>query len=317
MRDNGWDWRQRKLPAEGNGTLHILLTGGTGQVGTEFQRLAPRDWKIDAPTREILNINDPASIRAFAARERWTAIVNAAAYTAVDRAESEIMQAWQANALGPAALAEVSAETGIPLLHISTDYVFDGTAPRAYVEDDAIGPLGVYGATKQAGEQAVRTANPHHIVLRTAWVVSPHGKNFVKTMLKLGSEQEILRVVNDQRGCPTSAEDIAQTIIALLPQLIVEPKAAAGTYHFVNAGEASWFDLAQYVFAHAAASGFRVPVVEPITTAQYPTPAARPANSRLATGKIERTFAIKPRPWQSAISDVVDACLNSQEGQRP
>lgn len=292
-------------------SLPLLVTGGTGQVGRALRALAPAGLDLVAPGRDTLDLSDPESIGELIAARRWAAVINAGAYTAVDRAESDVVAAWQVNAMGPAALAAATAQAGIPLLHVSTDYVFDGAKGSAYDEDDPVAPLGVYGASKEAGEQAVRTANPRHLILRTAWVVSPYGGNFVKTMLRLGAERDELRVVADQIGCPTSAADIAQTLVTLAERMI--GGAAGGTYHFVNAGEASWHDLAGAVFDRAGAAGRERPAVLPITTADYPTPARRPANSRLSTAKLTRDFAIVPRPWQEAIAEVTDALIADKE----
>jgi dTDP-4-dehydrorhamnose reductase len=217
-----------------------------------------------------------------------------------------VVAAWRVNALAPAALAAASNAAGVPILHVSTDYVFSGAKSDFYVEDDSVAPLGVYGASKLGGELAVRSANPRHIILRTAWVVSATGGNFVKTMLRLGAERPHLRVVADQKGCPTSADDIARAILTILGRIGDGPY---GTYHFVNAGQASWHDLAERVFARAATHGRPVPSVEPIATSDYPTPAARPANSRLATAKIMRDFGISPRDWHEAIDEIVDTLL--------
>jgi len=287
----------------------ILLTGGGGQVGTELRRLAPEDFEIVAPGRDELDLADPEAVARQVASRPWAAVINSGAYTAVDKAESDPVTAWQVNAMGPVALARATAEAGIPLLHLSTDYVFDGTKPGAYLEDDPVGPLGVYGASKEAGEQAVRTGNPRHIVLRTAWVVSPHGANFVKTMLRLAETRDELRVVDDQHGCPTSAGDIAAALIVIARRLIEDPAAPAGVYHFVNAGEATWCGLAREIFARAEAHGVKAPRVEAIGTVDYPTPARRPANSRLDTGKLTRDFGVSPRPWPTAIGEVVDMLL--------
>jgi dTDP-4-dehydrorhamnose reductase len=287
----------------------VLVTGGSGQVGSALRRLAPGDFELVLPTRAELDLADPQAIAAAVASREWATVINCAAYTAVDKAEGDVSAAWAANALAPAALAAATKIAGIPLLHVSTDYVFDGTKPAAYVEDDPIGPVGVYGASKEGGEQAVRTANPHHIILRTAWVVSPDGANFVKTMLRLGADRPELRVVGDQFGCPTAAEDIARTLLALLRAATSGENAHWGTYHFVNAGEASWHGLAEAVFARAGTHGRPVPKVHAITTADYPTPATRPANSRLSTAKIERDFGIVPRPWRAAIDGIVDQLL--------
>jgi dTDP-4-dehydrorhamnose reductase len=254
----------------------------------------------------MLDLSDAQALATMVDARPWAAIVNCAAYTAVDKAESDVVAAWTVNALAPAALAAAGAAAGIPILHVSTDYVFSGAKPDFYVEDDPVAPLGVYGASKLGGELAVRSANPRHVILRTAWVVSATGNNFVKTMLRLGAERPQLRVVADQRGCPTSADDIARAILAMLPRLRAGPY---GTYHFVNGGEATWHGLAEAVFARAAKHGRPAPSVEPIETNDYPTPAARPANSRLATAKIARDFGISPRDWHDAIDEIVDTLL--------
>jgi dTDP-4-dehydrorhamnose reductase len=291
----------------------ILVTGGSGQVGGAIARLAGPDFEIVAPTRDTLDLTDPDALATMVGARPWAAVVNCAAYTAVDKAESDTIAAWRINALAPAALAAATAAAGIPIIHVSTDYVFDGSKPDFYVEDDPVAPLGIYGASKEGGEQAVRTANPRHVILRTAWVVSATGANFVKTMLRLGAERPQLRVVADQRGCPTSADDIARAILTILARIGGDGDAAPyGTYHFVYAGEATWHALAEAVFARAAAHGRAAPSVEPIATSDYPTPAARPANSRLATAKITRDFAIVPRDWHVAVDEIVDALAKEQ-----
>jgi dTDP-4-dehydrorhamnose reductase len=291
----------------------ILLTGGSGQVGTEFIRLASSRFEVVAPSRAQLDIGDPDSIAAFMGLRPWAAVINSAAHTAVDKAESEVVAAWRANALGPATLAEVTGQAGVPLIQLSTDYVFDGGKVEPYLETDPVAPLGVYGASKEGGEQAVRTANPRHVILRTAWVVSPHGSNFIKTMLRLGETRPLLRVVDDQRGNPTSATDIAIVLAIIAQRLIEDPKAPTGTYHFVNEGEATWCDLAREVFALAATRGYAAPQVEAIGTADYPTPARRPASSRLSTAKLRQDFGIAPRPWRTAVAEIVEALLASQQ----
>jgi len=281
----------------------VLVTGGTGQVGTALRQLgAGFGFEIVAPSREALDLTSPASIEAAVASRDWATVINCAAYTAVDKAESEPDAAYAVNAVAPELLALATAARGIRLLHVSTDYVLDGTKSGFYTEDDPVAPLGAYGASKEAGERGVRTANPDHVVLRTAWAVSPWGHNFVKTMLRLGIERKQLRVVDDQRGCPTSAIDIAEAVLTIATQ-----GGPAGTYHFVNTGEASWCELARFVFDRA---GMQVEV-EAIATTDYPTPAKRPANSRLSTDKLQRTFGIRPRPWQDAVGEVVDALMGA------
>ena len=296
----------------------ILLTGGAGQLGTELQRLAPSGWRIVAPPRRELDISRPDQIAAAVASRRWSLVINAAAYTAVDRAEDDVAAAWAANALAPAVLAAESARAGAPIIHVSTDFVFDGTKSSPYVEADPVAPLCVYGASKAGGEQAVRTANPRHVILRTAWVVSPHGANFIKTMFRLAAqvapgERPALRVVDDQLGCPTSAADLARAAITLGERLIADPMAPAGLYHFVNSGEASWCELAREAFRLRSAHGLPAPSLEAITTAQYPTRARRPANSRLSAAKLEHDYGVVARPWRVAIKEVVDALVAAAE----
>jgi dTDP-4-dehydrorhamnose reductase len=250
---------------------------------------------------------DAASIERNIAARDWAAIINCAAYTAVDKAESEPQAAFAINAEAPGIMARAAATRAIPLLHVSTDYVFDGSKPDAYFEEDPVAPLGVYGASKEAGERAVRDAGGRSIILRTAWVVSPWGHNFVKTMLRLGGERDELGVVADQVGCPTSAIDIAETLLILAERLLRDPAAPVGTYHFVNAGEASWYDLAELIFANASKRGLHVPKLKPIATHEYPTPAKRPLNSRLETKRIQQHFGIEPRHWTLAVNEALAA----------
>ncbi|WP_457587937.1 dTDP-4-dehydrorhamnose reductase [Ensifer canadensis] len=284
----------------------ILITGGTGQVGTEMLRhIWPDDIQLVAPTRRELDLSDCESIGNFIAAGDFCGVINCGAYTAVDRAEDEVLTAWKVNALAPAALAVASKKRGIPIVHVSTDYVFDGLKNAPYTEDDPVAPLGVYGASKEAGEQGIRTGNPHHIILRTAWIFSAHGSNFVKTMLRLGKERSLIRVVNDQRGCPTGASDIASALRLITLRLTEDKGAPVGTYNFVNAGGATWYDLAREIFEQRKGAGHEVPALEPIGTSEYPTPARRPANSRLATEKFRRDFDMKPRDWTAALQQVL------------
>ena len=292
--------------------VHILITGGAGQVGLELQAA---DWPdhvvIHAPTRAEMDLGDIASVKAAFTRTPFAAVINSGAYTAVDKAETEIATAFAANALGPAVLAEATREAGVPLIQVSTDYVFDGSKDDLYVEDDPVDPLGVYGASKLAGELAVRSGNPRSVVLRTAWVLSVHRSNFLKTMLRLAAERPTLRVVDDQHGCPTSARDIADALKTITLKMIADTDAPTGVYHFVNAGETSWAGLAREVFALSAAAGGPSATVEGIPSADYPTPARRPSNSRLSTGKLTHDYAIAPRPWQAAVAEII-AELNAE-----
>lgn len=286
--------------------VDILVTGGAGQVGRELARTS---WLggvcLHMPTRSELDLGDADAVRALFAATPFKAVINSGAYTAVDKAESEVADAFAANAMGPAILAEVTKAAGIPLVQVSTDYVFDGLGEAHYVESDPVGPLGVYGASKLAGEVAVRTGNPRSVVLRTAWVLSPHRANFLKTMLRLAADRPLVRVVDDQTGSPTSARDIADTLATITLKMIADPEAPTGVYHFVNAGSTTWAGLAREIFTLSAAHGGPSAEVEGITTAQYPTPALRPANSRLSTFKITRDYGVTPRPWQDAVAEIV------------
>ncbi|MDO6413640.1 dTDP-4-dehydrorhamnose reductase [Sphingomonas sp. BIUV-7] len=293
-------------------TEAILVTGGSGQVGTALRAIAGDRFELVMPPRAELDLSDPASIEACLTSRDWAAVVSSGAYTAVDKAESDVVAAWRANAIGPAALGAGTRARSIPIVHLSTDYVFDGSKPGFYAEGDPVAPLGVYGASKEGGEQAIRSANPAHVILRTAWVVSPFGANFIKTMLRVGAQRPELSVVADQVGCPTSALDIAKTVAAILDRQLTDPAAPKGTYHFVNAGEASWHGLAEAVFARAAVRGGPSPAVKAITTAEYPTPARRPVNSRLATDKLVRDYGITPRPWREAINEIVDTLVSGE-----
>lgn len=292
--------------------VHILITGGAGQVGLELQAA---DWPdhvvIHAPTRAEMDLGDIASVKAAFTSTPFAAVINSGAYTAVDKAESEIAAAFAANAMGPAVLAEVTREAGVPLVQVSTDYVFDGSKDDPYQETDPVAPLGVYGASKLAGELAVRSGNPRSVVLRTAWVLSVHRANFLKTMLRLAAERPALRVVDDQHGCPTSARDIAEALKTIALRLIADANAPTGIYHFVNDGQTTWAGLAREIFVQSGRSGGPSAKVEGITTADYPTPARRPSNSCLSTGKLTRDYAIKPRPWQAAVAETI-AELNAE-----
>ena len=280
----------------------ILLTGGTGQVGQAVLRHAEkRALNIVAPDRAQMDLRNAQSIADMIASKPWLAVIICAAYTAVDRAETDTELAEQVNAVAPAIFAAETAKLDIPIIHVSTDYVFDGTKDAPYVEDDNVNPLGVYGRTKELGESAVRSLNPRHAIIRTAWVVSAGGANFVNTMIRLASERPEISVVDDQIGCPSSATDIAETLLFVAEN----PNATYGTWHFVNGGEASWFDLAARIFANMQQRGLTTPALNAISTSQYPTPARRPSNSRLSTAAIQRDFVIAPRHWHDAIDAIL------------
>lgn len=288
--------------------MDILITGGSGQVGIELLRRSwPATARLHVPSRAELDLADAGSIERMLGGRRWAAVISCGAFTAVDRAETEVAAAWQVNALAPALLAKGTGEAGIPIVHVSTDYVFSGAKDGFYAEDDPVGPIGVYGASKEGGEQAVRTGNPLHAIVRTAWLVSPRRQNFLRTMLRLAGERDEVTVVSDQRGCPTFACDLADALMRVTLALLQRPAGAAGTFHFVNDGEATWAEFAAAIFAASARRGGPSARVREIATAEYPTAARRPANSRLATTRIRDAFGIVPRPWTDALGDALDA----------
>jgi dTDP-4-dehydrorhamnose reductase len=285
--------------------MKLLVLGAGGQVGHELCRLAwPADYRLAAFDRAEIDITRQEAVAAAANRERPDIVINAAAYTAVDRAESEPDAAWAGNCAGPGYLAAACRTAGIPLIHISTDYVFDGSKKEAYREDDPVNPLGVYGHSKEAGDRAVREALAEHVILRTAWVYSAHGHNFVKTMLRVAAERPVLRVVADQIGSPTSAADIAGAIAAIVQRLAAGDRRW-GTYHFAGSGAVTWHGFAEAIFEMAAPWRGAPPQVEAITTAEYPTPARRPANSVLDCSRIGNAFGVVPRPWRDALAEVI------------
>ena len=290
----------------------VLVVGEAGQLGRELSAHAwPAGIDVYVPNLSVLNLMDLAGAESVVRSRRWRAIINAAAYTAVDKAESEPEMAWALNAVAPARLARLAAEADIPFIHVSTDYVFRGDKKSPYETDDPVGPLGVYGASKAAGEVAVLAAAPHAIIVRTAWLYSRFGANFVKTMLRLGGEREHVRVVSDQIGSPTCAKDLA-AVLARIASHDGDDIMAHGIYHFVNAGSASWYEFASAIFARAAQHGVRAPHVDAIPTSEYPTPAKRPANSVLSTKRIEAALGITPRDWREPLLEVVDALLTSE-----
>lgn len=288
----------------------ILATGGNGQLGNELKRYPwPDGWEVVAIDIDELDLRDPAAISAKVAERPWAAVISAGAYTAVDKAEDDVVTAWAVNALAPAAFAAACRAADIPLVQVSTDYVFDGSRDGAWEVGDPVSPLGVYGASKLGGDLAVRTGTPRHAIVRTAWVVSAHGNNFVKTMLRVGADRPTLQVVADQHGSPTAAADLAAALATIAMRLADDPTAPTGTFHFSNAGATTWHGFAQAIFAAAAARGGPSPAVEAITTADYPTPARRPANSLLSHRAIGDAYGIVPRPWSAALDDILDELI--------
>ncbi|MEH2305893.1 dTDP-4-dehydrorhamnose reductase [Nostoc sp.] len=286
-------------------TKSILLIGSNGQVGKELEQTLSSYGDVTSVARPIVDLAQPDNLRNFIRAKQPQIIINAAAYTAVDKAESEPEVASAINATAPLIIAQESQKLGAFLIHISTDYVFDGNGYHPYQETDATNPLSVYGKTKLAGEEAIREACAHHLILRTAWVYGTFGKsNFVKTMLRLGAERQELRVVADQIGSPTWAQDIAAVIAQTIPQLTPE---ISGTYHYTNSGVASWYDFAVAIFEEAQQLGFPLKVerIVPITTAEYPTPASRPAYSVLACRKIAAILGTYPPHWRQRLRQML------------
>jgi dTDP-4-dehydrorhamnose reductase len=291
--------------------MKLLVLGAGGQVGRELRRLAwSEDYQVAAFDRAGVDITRKEAVSGALGRERPDIVINAAAYTAVDRAETEPDAAWAGNCTGPSHLAAGCHAAGIPLIHISTDYVFDGSKQAPYREDDPVNPLGIYGRSKEAGDRAVREALPEHVILRTAWVYGAHGHNFVKTMLRVAAERPVLRVVADQIGSPTSAADIAAAIAAIVRRVMAGDRHW-GTYHFAGGGAVTWHGFAEAIFELAAPWRGAPPKVEAITTAEYPTPARRPANSVLHCRHIGEAFGIVPRPWREALAEVIGELYES------
>jgi dTDP-4-dehydrorhamnose reductase len=292
----------------------ILLIGKNGQVGWELQRALSVLGELRALGSAECDLTQTETLRAIIRDFKPDVIVNAAAYTAVDKAESDSDAAYAINASAPQIMAEEAELIGAWLIHYSTDYVFDGTKVGHYLEDDATHPLSVYGASKLAGEQAIAQACKRYLILRTSWVFAARGSNFAKTMLRLAQERETLKVVGDQCGAPTSAELIADVSALCIQRLWAAPDAKlAGIYHLVASGETTWHAYAQYVMDYASKAGQPIKCASqnilPITTAEYPVPAKRPANSRLNTHKIQRAFAVYLPHWQYHVSRMLAEIL--------
>jgi dTDP-4-dehydrorhamnose reductase len=291
--------------------MKILLTGKNGQVGFELQRALAPLGEVVAVGREECDLADADALRALVRRVAPSVIVNPAAWTAVDQAESEPAAASAVNARAPGVLGEEGARLNALVVHYSTDYVFDGRKEGAYTEDDAPAPQGVYGRSKLAGERALTEANPRHLILRSGWIVGAHGANFAKTMLRLAAERDQLTVVADQLGAPTSAALLADLSAHLIRQYGRDGAAAFpyGIYHAAAAGSTSWYEYARFILAEARAAGRQLRAgpedVVALTSAQYPTPARRPANSRLDTRRFRETFGLRLPPWQDGVRQVL------------
>lgn len=288
--------------------MKVLVIGSNGQLGWELCRSGQeRGFDIAALDLPEFDITDSTEVKKAVSQANVSLVINAAAYTAVDKAESESALAFAVNRDGPAYVASSCTELGIPLIHISTDYVFDGNKKGAYSEIDPVTPLGVYGKSKAAGEMEVKGYLHEHIILRTAWLYGMHGHNFVKIMLRLGREKETLRVVDDQYGCPTYAADLAEAILAIAAQINEGGNILWGTYHYCGQGVTTWRGFAEKIFNLASEHySLMVKKVVPITTAEYPTPAKRPINSVLDCSLITKHFDIRPRLWQESLADMLN-----------
>jgi dTDP-4-dehydrorhamnose reductase len=297
--------------------MKLLIIGSNGQLGWELGRQGQEQGfdilPLDLPE---FDLTDSAELKRVVSQTGASLVINASAYTAVDEAESEPDTAFAVNRDGPAHLAALCHERGIPLIHVSTDYVFDGTKKGFYKETDPVSPMGVYGRSKAEGERAVRERLDEHLIIRTAWLYGIHGNNFVKTMLRLGRERETVQVVADQYGCPTYAADLAEAILGIASRIAEKRTIAWGTYHYCGRGVTTWHGFAEAVFDEAKRyDSFRVKTVAPITTQEYPTPAKRPANSALDCSLIEERFGVRTRPWHEGLVRMIPLLL-SHEGSR-
>lgn len=294
--------------------MRLAITGKNGQVVSALQALTSDDLEIVTLGRPELDLSRPETVSQALRDAKPDVVVSAAAYTAVDKAESEPDIAFAINRDGAEAVAQTANDLGIPVIHLSTDYVFDGDKPTAYVESDPTGPRSIYGRSKLEGERAVSAATDDYAILRTAWVYSEYGNNFVKTMLRLGESRDEINVVADQFGCPTSANDIAIAIVAIAKRLAQDSSnRLRGVFHLSGTGETNWANFAKQIFAFSAENGGKPVIVNDITTAQYPTPARRPANSRLDCSKLQEIYGIKLPDWQTSTRAVVTTLAQSKK----
>jgi dTDP-4-dehydrorhamnose reductase len=300
----------------------ILLTGVSGQVGGDLLPLLQPFGTVIAPTRSDLDLADTLSIGRFVRDAKPDWIINPAAYTAVDKAEGEPDLAYAINAEAPRALGEAAADLGVPVIHFSTDYVFNGAGARPWAEADETGPLGVYGASKLAGERALAASEAAHLIFRTSWVYSNRGKNFLLTILRLARQKEELRIVNDQHGSPTWSRDLARMVVHVMQKIAEEAaattasiqdrlRAAQGVYHAADSGETTWYGFAREFLRLAAEARHDVKLARlvPIPSAEYPTPARRPANSRLDCRRLQQVFGYTMPSWQGSLADVMEEVL--------
>lgn len=301
--------------------MRILVTGKEGQVDTSLQvlgeQLGLEIIRIGLPE---IDLSQPETLEGPVREARPDVIISSAAYTAVDKAETEADLAQKINGDAPGELARLAKELNIPILHLSTDYVFAGDKDGVYDENDVPAPVSVYGKTKLSGEQQIAAQTDNHVILRTAWVYSPYGNNFVKTMLRLGETRDQLNVVADQHGCPTYAPEIARALLAIAQQVAndIDP-TLRGTFHLTGQGETTWAEFAEAIFEGSASRGGKSVKVNPISTSDYPTPAKRPANSRLSGAKLDQTYGLLLDQWRISLDSCLDRLItqqNSTEGQR-
>jgi dTDP-4-dehydrorhamnose reductase len=289
----------------------LLVFGGAGQIGRALAEAAPPpEWQVTTLGHAGADITDPGAVEQALKTHRPTCAVNAAAYTAVDRSEDERDICARVNRDGAGVVARAAAAANVPLLHLSTDYIFDGSKTGPWNEDDPAGPLGAYGASKLAGEQLVRESHPRHVIVRTSWVFGVHGNNFVRTMLRLAETRDELRIVADQHGKPTDAADVARALLAIAARLKAKPpQRPFGTFHFAGKRATTWFGFAEVIFEEAARRGGRVPLLAPIPSTEYATAARRPANSVLDCAKIESVYGIVPRLWSEGLAACLDRLI--------
>lgn len=294
--------------------MNLLVFGSNGQVGHELLRRAPAGMTVVAHDRASVDVTNRDAVYRAVEAASCDVVINATAYTAVDQAEAAPDTAFAVNEQGPAFMAEACARAGVPLLHLSTDYVFDGSRTGAYRESDPIAPLGVYGASKAAGEAAVRERLAEHVILRTSWVFAAHGRNFVKTMLRLAETRDRLGIVADQTGCPTAAADIADALFLVAGRVAGRPAGTPwGTYHYCGEGRTTWHGFATAIFElRYSLTGQASPQLDAITTDQYPTPARRPMNSELDCTLIRDSFGVKQADWKTSLADVLRELVNAR-----
>lgn len=282
--------------------MKVAITGAGGMTGSELVRQAiDRGWDVVALGRSDLDITDADAVEGVIGHARPDVIINAAAYTAVDAAEMDAESAMAVNAAGAQNIARTAKVNGAQILHISTDYVFDGESTRPYLPDDRPAPINVYGESKLAGEIAVKDACPEHVIVRTSWVYSHEGKNFLRTMLRAAEEKRQIKVVNDQHGCPTSSQDLARALLCTANLMM--RSYVTGTYHFCNAGRTTWFEFAKAIFEARETSA---PSILPISTSDFPAKARRPRWSILDTSSFQLAFGVEPRPWSEALKDTME-----------